>query len=123
MRQDYHNYDEPLKIANAGTWFNYMFLMDMYRNTVEYVPINQENTTHPHEVENLNDLRMNPVSYSDWTKRLKDGKFTHLVIDLATFQNWSANPKCELMWALAHPEHFQLIVSDENIYFFRIINL
>ena len=61
--------------------------------------------------------------YADWTKRLKDGKFTHLVIDLATFQNWSANPKCELMWALAHPEHFQLIVSDENIYFFRIINL
>ena len=66
------------------------------------------------------DLRNDPVPYQEWFDRLRRGKFTHLVIDLSSHQDFLSNPRCELDWALQHPEHFQLLISDKDLFFFRI---
>ena len=120
---DYRNYEEPLRIATVGTWFNYMLLQDMYGNVTGYVPINPAATTHLHELENIDDLRNDVVSYEEWLDRLQRGEYTHLVVDLSCHQDFPQNLRCELNWALAHPEKFQVIVAGENVYFFRIVNL
>ena len=123
LRKDYVARKQHLRIAAVGTWFNYMLLLDMYKNKVEYVPINEAGTTHPHEVNDIRELRENPVPYAEWEKRLQKGKFTHLVIDLSGFQNFLMNPRWELDQALRRPEKFQLLASGEDVYFFRIVGL
>jgi len=122
LREDYRNSEKPLRIATVGTWFNYMLLQDMYGNVTGYVPINKAATTHPHELENIDDLRNDVVSYGEWLGRLQRGKYTHLVVDLSCYQNFPQNLRCELDWALAHPERFQIMAAGENVYFFRIVN-
>ena len=119
MRSEYKNYGKPLKIASCGTWFNYYMLLDMPGNQVHCVPVNTENTLSAHLVNDVKKLR-EPVEYAVWLERLKQGNFTHLVIQLDSHQDYPVNRELELKWALAHPENFKLFSNSKNVYFFAI---
>lgn len=108
------------RIASVGCWFNYMMMMDLSGNEVFYVPVNKKNTTHPHEVSSVSELRDDPVPYPVWKRRLYDAGCHYLVIDLSSHQDFLTNRDLELRWALEHPEDFELICCNEHISFFRI---
>ena len=120
VRSEYkNNHYRPVKIASSGVWFNYLLMLDMPGNSVEHVPINKAATTHPHEVSDISELRT-PVSSSEWIKRLKDGRFDWLLIDLESYQDFPGRRDQELQWALEHPETFELRVHSSHVYLFKI---
>lgn len=107
-------------IASVGCWFNYMLMLDLPGNEVVYVPVNEQNTSHPHEVDSPADLRKNPVAYPVWRARLAEKGCTYLVIDLKSHQDFPANRDQEYRWAQEHPEDFTLLYEYEHISFYKI---
>ncbi|MBE6357535.1 MAG: hypothetical protein E7058_10595 [Lentisphaerae bacterium] len=119
LRRD-EQQQESQTIASVGCWFNYMLMLDLPGNKVVYIPINKENTSHPHEVASPADLRREPVSYRQWCQRLAEKGCTYLVIDLKSHQDFLENRDQEYRWAKAHPEDFTLICEYEHVSFFKI---
>ncbi|MBR7143444.1 MAG: hypothetical protein IKD10_00755 [Lentisphaeria bacterium] len=120
LRDDYNNNMRPLKIASCGFLFNHMLLWDMPGNKVFYIPVNTANTTHPHEVRSLEELREKTVSYELWLERLKSTGINYMAVDLTSHQDFARNRDLELKWAKAHPKIFIPIIEGNGVYLFKL---
>ena len=109
-----------MNIAASGYLFNYMLMWDMPGNRVFNIPINQADTTHPHEVKDLSLLREQSISYRQWLERLRNAEIDYLVIDLTSHQDFASNRDAELNWAYEHPETFKPVAGGNGIYLFKI---
>jgi hypothetical protein len=117
---DYNNNNKPIKIALVGIWLNYIFMADMPGNTVIYVPINKKNSTYPHMFDSCTEIRDKPVPFTVWYKRLKKLNVSYLVLGLAD-HDFITNKDQELRWAKAHPEHFEKLVDNGDLFLFRLV--
>jgi len=116
---DFNTNNKPVQIALVGTWLNFIFMEDMPGNRVIYVPINKKKSTHPHMFESYTEIRDNPVPFSEWYKRLRKQNIDYLVIGLAN-HDFITNKEQELRWAKAHPEYFEKLVDNGELFLFRL---
>ena len=117
---DFNRNSKPVNIASIGSWYNFMFMADMPGNKVVYIPINKKNSTHPHEFDSYTEIRNNPVPFGEWYKRLKKQKIDYLVINSGCSDGFMTNDYQEFRWAKAHPEHFEKLVDNGKVFFFRL---
>ncbi|MBR7155428.1 MAG: hypothetical protein IKD22_01205 [Lentisphaeria bacterium] len=113
--------EEKIHIASVGSWFNGLLTLPIDNNTkVSCIPVNAENTTSPHKLQDISYLRHHHVDFPVYLERLRSNGVTHMLVDLSSHADYLANRRLELDWAMAHPEHFELIFSDGKIFFFAV---
>ena len=118
---DFNTRNKPIKIASVGSWYNYMFMTDMPGNKVVYVPINEKNSSHLHEFDSYKEMRDKPVSFTEWHKRLKKQKIDYLIIELFSDDVCCMTNKYqEIRWAKSHPEYFEKLIDNDELFFFRL---
>lgn len=120
VKLEYLTQGKPLRIANAGSWLNYMLMFSMPGNVVESVPVNAENTNHVHELNDVADLRGRPVPYEVWLGRLRGGGYSFLLVDATVRTDFGGNAALERDWAEAHPEDFVKLRESNGMSFYRI---
>lgn len=120
VQEDTFATGRPCRIASMAIWNNYMFMEDLPENLVVAISPAEKETVHPHEASDTRELRNPAAPYEVWLKRLRDAEITHLAIELDAHHNYLDNKRIELDHALAHPEVFEPVVSDESFYLFRV---
>ena len=120
VKQHCLEHGKPVRIANAGSWLNYMLMFAMPGNVVQSVPVNAENTDHAHELSDISRLRGSPVSYAVWLERLRAGGYAFLLVDTAARSDYRSNAALERDWADAHPEDFIKLRDRDGTAFYRL---
>ncbi len=111
---------KAINIASVGSWYNFLYLADMSGNKVVYIPVNEKNSTHPHDFATYQEIRDNPVPYSVWLSRLREANIDYLVVDYSAHFDFMTNLEQEVRWAEAHPETFEKLFDTGKILFFRL---
>jgi hypothetical protein len=120
VKEHYYSARRGINIASVCSWYNYMYLADMPGNRVLYVPINEENSTHPHDFHDYREMRDKPVPYSVWLERLRTCDIDYLVVDYSAHADFMTNWEQEVRWAKEHPETFEKLIDNGQIFFFRL---